>query len=315
MLFVTFHGGKPKPGSPKLDPKRNNIHAYGKNGNQLSESVLNSSGGFVLSELRGLYLVGRYLYVVNANNTQNNVLCFQGSGINYELVGEFVSRKTCAAIVHPFDLTFDNEGYCFVSSQDTNVVTRFNVAHDGKTATAAATAPALPANGKFLPGTFVASNVSLEPPTTPVPLPGGLWYSDDGQKKHSVRGIVWANGALYVADQPACCIKVYDKDGRFLGQSNPAGTPVHLVVHEGKLFVSGDDHVRVAHLPNPPGDFKLSIIDNIKMKNTGAMTFSDGGNLFLASRTDNKILKFDKDFLLMDFECTVPDNPEFLLHL
>ena len=55
MLFVTFHGGKPKPGSPKLDPKRNNVHAYGKNGNQLSASVLSSSGNVVLSELRGIY--------------------------------------------------------------------------------------------------------------------------------------------------------------------------------------------------------------------------------------------------------------------
>ena len=107
-----------------------------------------------------------------------------------------------------FDLTFDGAGYCYVSSQDTNVVTRLAVSADGKTARPAPVAPALPANGKFPPGTFAALSVgNLTSPTTPVPAPAGLEYSGDGEKKHSVRGVVWANNALYVTDQPACRIK------------------------------------------------------------------------------------------------------------
>jgi hypothetical protein len=309
MLFVTLHGGK-----PGIDSKTNNVYAY-KEGKRLTSSVLDNKPGIVLDELRGIGLHGKYLYVVNANKFTNRVLCYQGSLVNYAFVDTFASHETCAGILHPFDITFDDAGHAYVSSQDTNVVTRLKLSGDGRTATPAAIAPALPAQGKFLPGTFVASNVSLEPPTTPVPRPQGLEYSADGPKKHSVRGVAWANGALYVADQPSTCIKVYDKDGKFLGQSNPAGTPVHLLAANGSLYVSGDDHVRVAKLPNPPGDFTLSVIKSIDVKNGCGMAFGSSGNFYVASRTENVILKFDPQFQPMDFKIHLLDNPEFLLHV
>ena len=37
--------------------------------------------------------------------------------------------------------------------------------------------------------------------------------------------------------------------------------------------------------------------------------------LYIASRSENKILKFDLDFKPMKFECKLADNPEFLLHV
>src|SRR5262249_12342860 len=152
------------------------------------------------------------LYVVNANMTENSVLCYSGSGTAYQFASVFASHKTSPGILHPFDLTFDDVGHADLDSQYTNVVTRLQVSADGKDGIPAARAPAMPANGNFTPGTFVASSKSLKPATTPVAGPQGLEYSDDGAKKHSVRGVVWANGALYVADQPACRIKVYDKN-------------------------------------------------------------------------------------------------------
>jgi hypothetical protein len=311
MLFVTLHGGK-----PERNPHKNNVHAYDKHGNMITPSVLEHNDRVMLDELRGIYLVGRYLYVANANKTQNSVLCYEGSETKYRFVSKFVSNEICKGILHPFDFTFDGAGHCYVSSQDTNVVTRLKVLADGKIGAPAPLAQALPAHGAFLPGTFVASSVdSLSGLTTPVPPPAGLTYTDDGQKKHSVRGVVWANDALYVADQPAGRVKVYDHTGRFLGQSNEVESPVHLVVRDGSLYVSGGDDVLEARLPKPAGDFTLSKIKGVKVKNGSGMAFTDSGHFYVASRTESVILKSESDFQPMKFFRDLPDNPEFLLHV
>lgn len=310
MLLVTLHGGK-----PERNPHKNNVHAFDKDGAHLSSRVLGDAPGITLDELRGIYLFGGLLYAVNANMNENSVLCYSGSGIKYQFTGIFASRKTCAGILHPFDITFDDAGHAYLSSQDTNLVTRLKLSSDGKTGAPAPQAPALPASGNFSPGTFVASNKSLAPPTTPVTTPQGLEYSDDGAKKHSVRGVVWANGALYVADQPACRIKVYDRNGKFLGQSNGVESPVHLAVSRGNLYVSGSNEVFTAKLPNPAGNFELKAIEGLKVKNSSGMAFTKEGHFYVASRTENTIYKFDSDFKAMKFSCELPDNPEFLLHV
>lgn len=311
MLLVTLHGGK-----PQRDPHKNNVHAHDKDGKKISSGVLGDSGEILLDELRSIYLTPKYLYVVNANKNQNSVLCYKGSGTQYKFIGPFVSKATCKGIEHPFDITFDDVGHCYVSSQDTNIVTRLNISADGTSATAAPQAPALPANGKFYPGTFVASSVgNLGSTTTSVKPPAGLEYSSSGAKKHSVRGVVWANNALYVADEPAGKVKVYDKDGSFLGQSNVVESPVHLRAWKGSLYVSGGNEVLTAKLPNPPGNFKLSPIKGVKVKNGCGMAFTKSGDFYIASRTENIILKFDSDFNPIDFQCKLTDNPEFLLHV
>jgi DNA-binding beta-propeller fold protein YncE len=312
VLLVTLHGGK-----PEKDPHKNNVHAYDKSGKMISHHVLEDTEGVLLDELRGIHHFGKYLYVVNANQKQNGLLCYEGADTSYRFVGKFVSRESCKGILHPFDFAFDGAGHCYVSSQDTNVVTRLKVSADGKIGTPALVAPALPANGKFLPGTFVASCVGSlsEPSTTAVPPPMGLEYSAEGAKKHSVRGVVWANNALYVVDQPAGRVKVYDSNGKFLRQSNQVKSPVHLVVHESSLYVSGGNEVLTAKLSKAAGDFMLAPIPSLQIKNGGGMAFTGSGHFYIASRTENFIQKFDDNFEPMKFECTLPDNPEFLLHI
>jgi hypothetical protein len=312
MILVTLHGG-----NPGKHPLQNNVHAHDKEGKMITRSVLQDTEGVILNELRGMYLVGNLLYVANANRTQNSLLCFEGADTCYRLVSRFASREMCKGILHPFDFTFDGAGHCYVSSQDTNVVTRLLVSKDGRTGTAAPVAAALPAHGVFLPGTFVASSVGKlsEPETTPVPEPQGLAYSAEGEKKHSVRGVEWTNDALYVADQPANRVKVYDHDGRLLGQSNAVDCPVHLLAHNGSLYVSGGNEVFTGKLAKPAGDFVLSPIPGLQVKNGCGMTFADSGNFYIASRTENCILKFDPSFHPMKFTCDLPDNPEFLLHV
>jgi hypothetical protein len=312
MLFVTFHGGK-----PGAHPLRNNVHAYDKHGNKVSVAVLDDSPGVVLDELRSISVRGKFLYVVNANKTQNSLLCYTGSGTSYQFVGKFVSQDTCKAIVHPFDFTFDGAGHCYLSSQDTNLVSRLTVSADGKTGTPAAVAPGLPPKATLLPGTFVASSVAnlCDLHTTAVPPPQGLEYSADGLKKHSVRGVAWVNNALFVVDQVAGKVNVYGSNGQLLGQSNQVDSPVHLTVHNGSLYVTGGNQVFTGKLPAQGGDFTLAAIPNLRIKNGGGMAFSDDGTVYIASRTDNIILKFDPSFKPVDFKCPLPDNPEFLLHV
>jgi hypothetical protein len=312
MLFVTFHGGK--PGKHAL---LNNVHAYDRDGKLVTQSVLDDTPGIVLDELRGMCLRGNLLYVVNANQTQNSVLCYKGHGLKYRYVSTFASRASCPGILHPFDLTFDGAGFCYVSSQDTNIVTRLKVSKDGRTGTPAPVAPALPANGKFLPGTFVASSVGRlsTPGTTAVAAPAGLAFSDAGVKKHSVRGVLWARGALYVVDEPAGRVKVYDPDGKLVGQSNQVKQPVHVRSHKGSLYVTGGNEVLTAKIPKKPGDFTLTALPGLKIKNVGGLVFTGSGQLYLASRTGNVISKFDSKLAPVVFGSNLPDNPEFLLHV
>jgi hypothetical protein len=315
MLLVTLHGGK-----PEKDPHKNNVHAYDKEGNKITSSLLDTRDDLILNELRGLYVTDKYLYVVNANMNQNSVLCYEGSGTHYRYVSTFASCQTCKGILHPFDLAFDALDYCYLSSQDTNVVTRLIVSKDGKTGRPAPLPPTLSASGAFLPGTFVGSSKGDLPPqaTTAVKPPAGLCYyapKFSTDKKHSVRGVAWASGHLYVVDQPAGTVKIYDITGKFVGQSNAVETPVHVIVNKGVLYVSGANQVLSARLPSPPQDFVLTPIKGLKVKNSSGMAFSNSGNFYVASRTENTVLKFDKDFHPVKFHCDLPDNPEFLLHV
>lgn len=311
MLLVTFHGGK-----PRKDPTRNNVRAFDKDGRQISAAVLGDAPGVLLDELRALTYQSKLLYVVNANQKQNNVLCYQGSGTKFTYSGVFVSHQTCPGVLHPFDLTFDGAGFCYISSQDTNLVTRLSVNNKGTTATPAPVAPALAGQGTFPPGTFVASTVAKlgDPGTSACPAPAGLGYSGTGLKKHSVRGVLWTNNALYVADQAAGTVKVYGSDGSLLGQSNQVSSPTHLSAHGGQLYVSGASEIFSCKL-GKPGDVQLAAVPGLRIKNTGCMAFTKGGKVYVASRTTNTIYKFDSKFNPLPFNCQTDDNPEFLLHL
>jgi len=312
MLFVTFHGGK-----PQKNASLNNVHAFDKDGKQLTASVLDDAAGVILNELRGLCLRDDLLYVINANKDQNSILCYRGKGTKFHFVSTFASHATCPGIVHPFDITFDNAGFCYVSSQDTNVVTRLKVSKDGLTGEPAEIASALASQGHFLPGTFVASSKGKlsKPQTAPIASPAGLEYSGSGLKKHSVRGVLWAKGALYVVDQPAGRVKTYDADGKFLGQSNKINSPVHLTRHAGHLYVSGGNQILRTKLRKPAEDFDLDVVPGLRIRNGCGLVFTGKGKLYIASRTQKIIRKFDSDLKPLKFSLRLPDNPEFLLHV
>lgn len=126
--------------------------------------------------------------------------------------------------------------------------------------------------------------------------------------------MVWTNGRLYVADLAAGTVKIYDITGKYMGQSNPVENPIHLIVHNGSLYVSGADEVLTAKIPSAPGDFVLSPIKSVKVRGGSGMAFGNSGNFYVASRSQG-ILKFDSDFRPVKFRCDLPDHPEFLLHV
>ena len=310
MLLVSFHGAK--EGALGL----NNLAAYSGDGDLLNAAVLPSDPAVVLSELRSIRPIPGGLLVVNANKKQSSILRYKGSGTTFVFDGIVFSQAASDGLVHPFDLVLDDTGNAYVSCQDTNLVLRFALPSAPGLGVPARRAPALPAGGTFPPGTFVASSVGTAvTPATPVPLPAGLAYAMKGDKLHSVRGLLWAGDRLYVADQPACRVKVYDRNGAFLGQSNEVDCPIHLTLRDGTLYVSGGDEIFSGPLATPPGKFTLTSLKGVHVKNSSGIVFTHTGKLYVASRTENTIYKFDEKLRPLPFHCTLPDNPEFLLHL
>jgi DNA-binding beta-propeller fold protein YncE len=245
-FYVSFSGESSSPIT--------NIYAVSPTGAVISENVL-AGGGY--DELRGLaFGPDGNLYVAQAHQANSLILQFAGApasgGSGLKLMGHFATPTASSGLMHPYQPIFDSNGNLYVSCQDTNVVTAFygpNSATPGKAMPLSIflqrkfekVAP----DGKpkhdplFNLGTFTAafSAKSGVPPFTPIkPEEGGLTSTtvagtdaveDDaadaaGKKKkpsaHSVRGLAFDDkGYLYVADEGADRVAVFDTDGNFLG--------------------------------------------------------------------------------------------------
>lgn len=352
MLFVTFHGGKPTNDIPC---PVNNVYAYDET---VSEgppppwlNVLCVPANVVLSELRDLYFADGYLYVVNGAKVTSNVLCFAKvptstlPNENWFYVGTFASggqgSANVLAIDHPFAVEFAVDGRtCFVSSQDTNVVTLLNVSTDGKTASVQEGAAAswlnqfLDPSKKtgFLDGTFVASATPVLPPVPATPsVPadqGGLTYSTSAAAadasgkganekiQHSVRDVALCNGVLCVADEAAGVVRLYDPtSGNYWGCSNAIGDVTHLLVQGDVLLVCAGDRIWTGS-PVAQSGQTLALTKKIKLPDAGSgMTFDGAGNLYVALRKQRQIYRYDpggSGTLLLD---NLPDQPEFVAYV
>jgi hypothetical protein len=222
MWYATFHS---------VDSSYN-IYAYDDSGNRLTTSVLNAASApkdlLKKAELRAMgFAPDGDFYVVNSKEDVSQILRFSGkenSDHSRDYKGIFTSNNSVDAIVHPFGYTVDPvSGNVFVSSQDTNVVTQvFGPFGTGSPGAAAPIAPVSKSTQKanFLDGTFIASAYTNLPAysskglqgITPVAQPQGLDASpNDGSKvQNSVRGILYTDGRLYVADEPGNALKIYD---------------------------------------------------------------------------------------------------------
>src|SRR5262249_11649673 len=114
---------------------------------------------------------GDLLYVISAHKTVSEILVYQGSKKNgYSFKSTLASRDTVNSIFHPFDLTFDTAGHCYVSSQDSNVVTALYASSGKPLPVASYLQQQHPAPAVFLAGTFVASATG-NLPGVPQPAP------------------------------------------------------------------------------------------------------------------------------------------------
>ena len=241
----------------------NNILVYHDSGHPHARPELLPTGKDdpPLQEVRGFAVAGRLLYVVNAHDRLSQILVYETDGNgDYRFKAVLASMAEVSSLVHPYDLTFDSQGNCYVSSQDTNVVTGLGAA-GGALEVAAHRQELYPPPGTFLAGTRVASSLGLLPGIQPlltllpdVGVPHGLavGFADHTRTRvaHSVRGVVWHDGHLYVADEPADAVKVYEVEtGKFCGQiaGDNLRAPVQLLLDAaaGVLYIgsSGNDRV------------------------------------------------------------------------
>jgi hypothetical protein len=321
MWYISFQG--------ESDGDVNNIRVYHDSGKPHSQPNLLPTGGSnpKLQELRGFAIVGNLLYVVNAHKSVSQILIYEaGNDGSYSFKEIFASMDSINSILHPYDLTFDSQGNCYISSQDTNVVTCV-----GPSGSAMAVASYLQQTdpAQFLAGTFVASSVPsvANSDTTPPPavtIPQGLVaLLVGGSISNSVRGVLFYAGFLYVSDEVANVVKVYRiETGELYGQiaGSNLSSPVQLLLHQTTLYIgsTGNDSVVSFDLAQgaPSGTVEPTYFINGGTKHVSGMAFDADGYFYAADRKSQKILKFKSDGTADgDFITGLPDDPEFILYV
>jgi hypothetical protein len=306
MLFVTFHGDK---------TGINNIFGYStKSGISLPQtqpqtemalSVSSLPKHVKLDELRGMAIYNGNLYVVNGGKSASNVLGFQGppkSGPEFDYLVTMIGAGQ--SIMHPFGIAFDpSSPNCYISNQDSNVVAQVNLAagkHNGVTGGLGSGCQSgflnnlYPPPDAFLDGTFAASqNGTLA--GVPVDAPdvseanGGLGVTGTGNPlapSNSVRDVAIANGILFVCDEVDSQIDMYDLNGgAFLSSGPLSGSPTHLAISGGGLWVSAGESLYWSPLPASASGASLSfqsVAIALPAKNKiGGISFDTSGNVYV----------------------------------
>lgn len=310
MLYVSFHDD---------EQGQRNVAAYGDAGGLIIANVLIGPLPAEEAELRGLSFLPsgpEAMWVLNGASKHSEIVSFARLGVPwpYKYSGQIMVYDSdpgaLSPLWHPFDLSFAEQSgklYCYVSNQDTNVVARLELDPQTMSWQLAPIAPALPPSDlEYLHGTFVASSCGELPnvvKTPPVPEgKGGLGVLIEGSGKdrkvtHSVRGVLWVNGALYVADEAGCKIKVYGADGTFYEPGTKIEMPVHLLAHEHEpgvetLYVSAKEGVYFSPLrANAPGELELK--QCIPMSDASGIAFGADGSFYVANRKLNQISRYE----------------------
>jgi hypothetical protein len=333
-LYVTFHGGSPSKEVPnplwyvgsytqsgstwKFNPNVFNLPAPADKVNELRDIQLGSDGNF---------------YVVNSYKKANVIWRIPPGGVNNQAPAVFTGGSVVPAIFHPFSFAFDStRTYCYISSQDTNVVTRV-FGSGGYVGKAAPVNTALKGSN-FLDGTFVASQQGfLPPPFLPSGVSdkaGGLGFSmestsQDPYPSHSVRGVALIGGSLYVADEAANCVRIYDTtSGAYKGtisdQKQHIQGPVHLLAVGTTLYMTSSIHKgSVLAYDTVNGGDPKTVVEGVD-KPSG-ITLDNAGHFYVASRTKNFVNMYTISQPLSPFTPaagnpiikSMTDNPEFLL--
>jgi DNA-binding beta-propeller fold protein YncE len=305
VWYVSFHGGVEKTDC-------NNIHVYAVDGTDHGKALNRQSlpPQLELRELRGFtFGPDGDLYVLNAHFEFSQVVRFNGQtnkdGL-HDFKEIFVAPDTenNPGISHPFNLAFDAAGNLLVASQNTNLVTRYFGPKEpvGQAGKPMPVSDALTDRAVF-PGTFVSSTKQ----------------SSSGIQ--SVRDIVFGpDGNLYVADRDAGSVRYYDETtGTFLGEFTVnGGKPVHLMLDRdrNRLYI-GDERSEGVWVHEFANSMTRLLVgpEAGRLKNPSGMAMGTDGLLYVASRTERQILRFDQNGQPVDrqpFLQDLPDNPEFI---
>jgi hypothetical protein len=344
QVYVTFSGEASRGDAGTTDTPINHVRAYDASGTKHGNVTPD------YDELRGLALDGSgRLYVAVANKGGSAIHVFSSAigsdGFSRAFLGTAVTPQTSTALSHPYAVAFDPAGDLYASNQDTNVVCGYAMASAGFPATPLAVASYLtstfPSGGTFYAGTCVASAQPVTaggetPPVVPV-AQGGLTMtgftsapaSDDASKapaRHSVRGILFAGGALYVADEAGARVAIYDAatgayrsglttttDGK-----STLSTPVGLAYDaaSGHVFIGdpGNDAIFSYHPTSQKFEVELDKKSGGDgLKKVSGLAFSPDGTLFFASRDTKAIYRRDKGGTVTPFVSGLTDTPECLL--
>lgn len=278
---------------------------------------------------RGFALVGDDLYIANAWRKDSQIARYHRHDDTFLFKEVLAKTEQVAAMVHPFDVELGDDGRIYVSCQDTNTVVAL-LPEARKPAPVAAHLRKHYPNGKFLPGTLVASSQGSLPeygdrPPLDVPSPLGLKVVLDerGKPRHSVRGIVVHRKHLYVADEAGSAVKVFNvKSGELMAHitGRALEAPVHLILHGETLYIgaSGTGSILALDLTSTPlsGKLKARVVIDGKLDAPSGFAVGPDGDFYVAERKKQRVRRFSstgkKKGTFID---GLPDMPEFLVYV
>ena len=217
---------------------------------------------------RGFALVGNDLYIASAWRKNSHIARYHRQGHSFRFEQVLAKTAQVAAMVHPFDVDLGDDGRIYVSCQDTNTVVSL-VPKIRKPAPVAEHLRKRYPNGKFLPGTLVASCQGSLPEygdRTPLDVPSPLGLKvvldEHGKPRRSVRGIVVHRKHLYVADEAGNAVKIFlVQSGALVAhiKQHALKAPVHLLLHGETLYIdaSGTGSILALDLTSTPPSRKL----------------------------------------------------------
>lgn len=277
---------------------------------------------------RAFALIGDDLYIANAWRKDSHVARYRRHGDTFRFAENLVTTKEVAAMVHPFDVDLGDDGRLYVSCQDSNTVVAILPGSRRPAPVADELHKRYP-RGKFLPGTLVASAQGKLPdvpaPAPDVPAPQGLEVVLDvhGKPRHSVRGIVEHRKLLYVADEAADEVKIFDvASGRLIARikGKRMCKPVHLVLHGETLYIGAAGSGSLLAYDIPPhmqaGKQKARVVIDRKLDAPSGFAIGPDGDIYVAERVRQRIRRFSPDGRKKGtFIDGLPDMPEFILHV
>ncbi len=161
------------------------------------------------------------------------------------------------------------------------------------------------------------------PPNVPAPQGLRVVLDEEGKPRHSVRGIIVHRKHLYVADEAADNVKIFDvASGRLVARvlGKRLEKPVHLILHGDTLYIgaSGTGSILAFDIPakTPHGDLKARAVIDGKLHAPSGFAIAGDGDIYVAERLKKRVRRFSAEGKKKGtFIDKLPDMPEFLVHV